>query len=471
MIMLRDEFDPPGAVPTRTPVRRRGIVSWYLFDWATQPVATLITTFVIAVFFEGVIAERAGYTDAEAQSTWAWTLAAAGIVIALFSPVLGSIADAAGRRKPWVVAFSIPLVVGCLMIWFAIPGEPSAVTVLLVGVFLAVIGAEFAQVFTNAMMPTLVGSDRMGRLSGSGWAMGYLGGTVSLLILLALFVPYQDDGDTLFGLAPLLGSSEETHEGVRATGLLSIAWFLLFAPALLLFTPDAPKMMGIGRAVRSGLASLRDTIGNARRHRTVFRFLIAHMIYADGLAGLFSVGAIYASGTFDWGSGEALIFGLIVVVAAVPGAFFGGKLDDRLGSKAIIVGSLVLLFVASVAALSVTADRVLFFVPVDPPVEGDGMFASMAEQLYLVIGAVIGVVSGPLQAASRTLIVKLAPPGHTAQFFGLFALSGKLTTFLAAAAIAALTAISDSQRIGISILLVFFIAGLVLMRGVRAPRG
>lgn len=468
--MLRDEFDPPAEPMQRAPVRRRGIVSWYLFDWATQPVATLITTFVIAVYFEGVVAERAGYTDAEAQSAWAWTLAAAGVVIALFSPILGSIADAAGRRKPWVVAFSIPLVAGCLLIWLAIPGEPSAVTILLLGVFLAVLGAEFAQVFTNAMMPALVSSDRMGRLSGSGWAMGYLGGTVSLLVLLALFVPQPGETTTIIGLTPLLGSSEETREGVRATGLLSIAWFLVFAPPLLLFTPDAPRMMAIGRAVRSGLASLRDTIAHARRHRTAFRFLVAHMIYADGLAGLFSVGAIYASGTFDWGTTEALVFGLIVVVAAVPGAFFGGRLDDRLGSKAIIVGSLVLLFVASLAALSVTEDRVLFFIPVDPPAEGDGMFASMAEQLYLVIGALIGVVSGPLQAASRTLIVKLAPPGHTAQFFGLFALSGKLTTFLAAAAIAALTAISDSQRIGISILLVFFIAGLVLMRGVRAPR-
>ncbi|MGV8838896.1 MAG: MFS transporter [Bauldia sp.] len=470
MTMPRDDLDPPGAVAPGAAVKRRGIVAWYFFDWATQPVATLITTFVIAVFFEGVIAERAGYSDAEAQSLWAWTIAAAGVVIAVLSPILGSIADAAGRRKPWIVAFSIPLLAGCLLIWLAVPGEPSAVTILLLGVFLAVIGAEFAQVFTNAMMPTLVSSERMGRLSGSGWAMGYLGGTVSLLILLAVFVPQPGEATTIAGLTPLLGASEETREGVRATGLLSIAWFLIFAPPLLLFTPDAPRAMGIGRAVRSGLASLRDTFGHARRYRTAFRFLIAHMIYADGLAGLFAIGAVYAAGTFDWGTTESLVFGMIVVVAAVPGAFFGGRLDDRLGSKAIIVGSLALLFVACLAALSVTADRVLFFIPVDPPVEGDGMFASMAERLYLVIGAVIGVVSGPLQAASRTMIVKLAPPGHTAQFFGLFALSGKLTTFLAAAAIALATAISDSQRIGISVLLAFFLAGLLFMRGVRAPQ-
>ncbi len=123
MTMLRDEFDPPGHALQRAPVSRRGIVSWYFFDWATQPVATLITTFVIAVFFEGVVADRAGYSGAEAQSAWAWTLAAAGVVIAVFSPILGSIADAAGRRKPWVVAFSIPLIIGCLMIWSLSPAS------------------------------------------------------------------------------------------------------------------------------------------------------------------------------------------------------------------------------------------------------------------------------------------------------------------------------------------------------------
>lgn len=449
---------------------RRAVFSWYLFDWATQPVATMITTFVVSVFFESVIAERAGYTSVEAQSIWTWTLAAAGIVIALLSPIFGSIADAAGRRKPWVAAFSIPLLLGCAMIWLSVPGQPSAVFILLAGVFLAVLGAEFAQVFTNAMMPALVRPDRFGRLSGSGWAMGYLGGVVSLLILLALFVPYQDDGDTLLGVAPLLGSSEETYDGVRATGLLSIVWFLLFALPLFLFTPDAPRAMPIGKAIRAGLKSLRETLSTARRHANVFRFLIAHMIYADGLAGLFAVGAIYASGTFDWGSGEALIFGVIVVLAAVPGAFFGGKLDDRIGSKAVIVGSLGILIAASVAALSVAADRILFFLPVEPPMAEDGMFASAGERLYLLIGAIIGIVSGPLQAASRTLIVRLSPEAKITQFFGLFALSGKATTFLASAAVAALTAISDSQRTGISVLVLFFIFGGWIILGVRAPR-
>lgn len=447
---------------------RRAVFSWYLFDWATQPVATIITTFVFATYFANVVATD----ETTGQAQWGWTLAAAGIVIAIFSPILGSIADAAGRRKPWVVAFAIPLIAGCAMLWFTAPGEPSAITFALVGVFLAVIGAEFGQVFTNAMMPTLVTEDRFGRLSGSGWAMGYFGGVVSLFLLLGLLVGDTDTGETFFGLTPLFGLDPETYAGVRASGPLAIVWFVIFAIPLFLFTPDTPRLMSAGAAVRAGLASLRDTLAHIRSsHSNVFRYLVAHMIYADGLAGLFAFGGLYASSIFDWGTTETLLFGVVVVFAAVPGAFFGGRLDDLFGSKRIIIGSLVLLVVASVTALSITDTHILFFLPADGPMPDDGMFASAGERLYLIIGAVIGIVSGPLQAASRTLIVRLSPEEKITQFFGLFALSGRATTFLASAAVAALTTIADSQRVGISVLLVFFLLGGWLLLGVKAPKG
>ena len=465
--------DPRRAMPTAgtdiQPASRRGVISWYLFDWAAQPVATLITTFVFAPFFVDYIAEGAGHDSDSGQAIWGWTLAAAGIVIALLSPVLGAIADAAGRRKPWVAAFSVPLVIGCGLLWFTEPGASGAVAFALAGVFLATIGAEFATVFTNAMMPNLVRPDRLGRLSGSGWAIGYLGGVVSLVILLGLLVADPDDGETFFGLSPLFGLDPATYEGVRATGPLAVLWYLAFVPFLFLFTPDAPRMMAAGAAVRTGLRAIRGTLTGIRRHANAFRFLVAHMIYADGLAGLFAFGGVYATSTFGWGTTEFLLFGMIVVIAAVPGAFFGGRLDDRIGSKRIIVTALIILILASIAALSITSDRILFFLAADPAVEGDGMYATLGEKLYLLVGAIIGAVSGPLQAASRTLIVKLSPRDKVAEFFGLYALSGRLTTFLAAASVAAITALADSQRIGISVLLVFFVVGGLILLGVRPP--
>ncbi len=439
--------------------RSRAIFSWYLFDWAAQPVSTLITTFVFAPFFVDYIASDPDTGTAH----WGWALAAAGIIVALLSPVLGAIADAAGRRKPWIAIFSIPLITGAFMLWFGEPGASYAVWVTLIGVFLATIGAEFATVFTNAMMPSLVTPSHMGRLSGSGWAIGYFGGVVSLIILLGLLVGDPDDGKTFFGLSPLFSLDPASYEGVRAAGPLTIIWYLVFVPPLFLFTPDRPQLMPTRSAIRIGLRNLAETFRHIRRYRNVVRYLIARMIYADGLVGLFAFGGVYATSTFSWGTTEFLLFGMLVVIAAVPGAFLGGRIDDRIGSKPVIVGSLIILIIASITALSITSDRILFFIPVDPPAAGDGMFASIGERLYLLLGAIIGLVSGPLQAASRTLIIKLSPKDQITQFFGMFALSGKLTTFAAAASVAAITSITDSQRLGISTLIVFFVVGGVLL--------
>lgn len=438
-----------------------------MFDWATQPVATLITTFVFAPFFVDYVASNEEIGTAQ----WGWALAAAGIFVAILSPVLGAIADAAGRRKPWIAVFSIPLVIGCILLWFAEPGAEYAVALTLIGVFLATIGAEFAEVFTNAMMPSLVHSSRMGRLSGSGWAIGYLGGMVALVIVIGLLVADPDDSETFLGLAPLFSLDPDSYEGVRASGPLSALWYLIFVPPLFLFVPDTPRVMAARTAVRTGLHNLRETLRNIRQHRNLVRYLIARMIYADGLVGLFAFGGVYATSTFDWGTTEFLLFGILVIMAAIPGAFIGGRLDDRLGSKRIILWSIVILVIASIAALSITADSIFFGIEVDPPSEGEGMYASLGERLYLIIGAIIGLIAGPLQAASRTLIIALSPKQQMTQFVGMFALSGKLTTFAAAAVVAAVTTIADSQRIGISTLVLFFIVGgLLLLRVDPTPQ-
>ncbi len=458
--------DSPSDSAAAMPAGRRAVVSWYFFDWATQPVATLVTTFVIAPFFVDYIAADPDTGTAQ----WGWALAAAGFVVALLSPVLGAIADAAGRRKPWILGFSVPLVAGAILLWFGEPGAPYAVWTVLLGAFLATVGANFSEVFTNSMMPSLVHPDRMGRLSGSGWAIGYFGGMAALVIVIGLFVADPADGTTFLGLAPLFGLDPATYEGVRATGPLTAAWYVVFALPLFLFTPDAPRLMPARRAIRAGLRSLGETLRQLRRYRNIVRYLIARMIYADGLVGLFAFGGIYATSTFDWTTTEFLLFGMLVVTAAIPGTFLGGRLDDLLGSKRIIIGSLVILVAASVGALSITADRILFFVPIDPPPAGDGLYAGLGEQLYLLIGAVIGIVSGPLQAASRTLIIALSPREHMTQFFGMFALSGKLTTFTAAASVAAVTSLSGSQRVGIATLVLFFVAGGVLMLPVDPKR-
>jgi MFS transporter, UMF1 family len=442
---------------------RSAIVGWLLFDWAAQPYFSLVTTFVYAPYFASAIAPD----PARGQALWGFATAAAGIVIALSSPVLGAIADAAGRRKPWIAAFGVLYVTGATLLWFGKPGDASAILFILVCYAILAIGAEFATVFNNAMMPSLVPPERLGRLSGTGWAVGYVGGLVSLVVVLGLMAANPQTGKTLLGLTPVLGLDPALREGDRAAGPLTAIWFVVFILPLFIFTPDLPRRRSLREAVGHGLATIGDTLRRLPQHRNLARFLVANMIYADGLVALFAFGGIYAAGTFGWGTIQIGIFGILLTTTGTLGAWLGGKLDDRIGPKPVILGSLAMLVVASLAILSTTRDAILFVIAVDPPVAGK-LFAATPERFFIGIGLFIGFVAGPMQAASRTLLVRLAPPEQMTQFFGLLALSGKVTSFMGPLLVGTVTAITLSQRAGMAVLVVFFSVGALLLLRVRA---
>ena len=468
MTMARDnertDAGPPGG-RWPGPSARAG---WVMFDWACQPFFTLVTTFIFAPFFAAAVAS----SPVRGQELWGYATGFAGLVIALCSPALGSIADASGPRKPWIAAFGGLLVLGCGMMWWAVPGAPAAVAIALAGFVIATVGAEFASVFNNAMMPSLAPASRLGRLSGLGWAMGYLGGLVSLALTLVFLAAPPETGRTIAGLVPAFGLDPATHEGDRIAGPFAALWFAVFVLPLFLLTPDMPSSgRSLAQAAREGTGNLARTVRGLSGQRDLFRFLLANMIYADGLVALFAFGGIYAAGTFGWRTTEIGIFGILLTITGTIGALAGGRLDDLFGPRAVVSGSLVLLIVAVLGILGTTRDAVLFIVQVAPAVPGDGLFASTSERAYLALGLLIGVVAGPLQAASRTLLVRLAPPRDIGQCFGLFALSGKVTSFLGPTLVAVLTGITGSQRAGVAVLLAFFVTGLVLIRSLSAGSG
>ena len=437
---------------------RSAVISWIFFDWAAQPYFTLITTFVFAPYFATHVASDA----ASGQSLWGFATAAAGLLIALLSPVLGAIADASGRRKPWIAAFGAMLVIGSSLMWFGKPGDPSVIPPLLLAYGLATIGAEFATVFNNAMMPTLVPPDQIGRLSGTGWATGYVGGILSLILVLGFLAASPETGRTLFGLTPLFGLDPLTHQGDRISGPLTGIWFIVFVLPMFLLTPDYPARRRIGEAVLEGFGELRQTLADLPKQKSLAAFLLANMIYTDALVSLFAFGGIYAAGTFGWNTIQIGTFGIILAIAGTFGAWLGGKLDDKLGPKRVIRGSMLLLLFAIVAILLVDKDRILF-ISVAPPAPGGALFAAAAERAYLLLGCLIGAAGGPLQAASRTLLIHLAPKDRIAQYFGLFALTGKVTSFVGPLLIGAITAVTASQKAGMAVLVLFFVAGLVLL--------
>ena len=442
--------------------RRAAVISWIFFDWAAQPYFTLITTFIFAPYFATHVASD----PAEGQALWGFATAAAGLVIALLSPVLGAIADASGRRKPWIAVFGVLLVIGSGLMWFGRPGDPSVIPLLLLAYGIASIGAEFATVFNNAMMPSLVPPDRIGRLSGTGWATGYVGGILSLILVLGFLAANPETGRTLFGLTPLFGLDPQTHQGDRITGPLTGIWFVIFVAPMFLLTPDYPAKLPARDALRQGLRGLRQTLGELPQRKSMAAFLLANMIYTDGLVSLFAFGGIYAAGTFGWQTLQIGSFGILLAIAGTFGAWLGGKLDDSLGPKRVIAGSLLLLLFAIVAILLVDRDSILF-IKVAPPSPNAPLFSGAAERAYLLLGCLIGAAGGPLQAASRTLLIHMAPKDRIAQYFGLFALTGKVTSFIGPLLIGLVTAVTSSQKAGMAVLVVFFVAGLALLGRVR----
>ncbi len=441
-------------------------MGWVLFDWANQPFYILVVTFLFAPYFVN------GFMDdpVHAQSLWAYTIGVAQLIAAFSAPVLGAIADAGLPKKPWIAALSVPFVLGLCGLWFAVPGETALVLLVLISFGLAIIGAELTTVFNNAMMPGLVSNRRLGTLSGVGWATGYVGGLLSLALVAGLIVTDPNTGKTLFGLTPVVSLDTATREGDRLVGPFSALWYLVFVLPLFLFTPDRRQGQPADSPVREGFRRLAGSIRVLLRdHANVLRFLVARMFYADGLAAVFAFGGIYAASVFGWGATELGLFGIILTVAGIAGAFAGGMIDDRLGSKTVIVGALLLFIAGSVGVLSVDPDEILFVIPVTPKAAGGGLLASTGEQTYLAFAMLIGLAAAPIQASSRALLARISPSEKTTEFFGLFAFSGKITAFAAPLAIGAVTALSGSQRIGIAMSLVFLVAGLLLLLAVRSP--
>jgi UMF1 family MFS transporter len=439
------------------------LTGWVLFDWATQPFYTLVVTFLFGPYFvNGFIGD-----PTLGATLWAYATGGAELIAALLAPILGSIADAGFPRKPWIAGFSVLLVAGLCGLWLAVPGQTGMAPLVLLSFALATIGAELATVFNNAMMPSLVPAKRLGTLSGIGWAAGYAGGLVSLVLVAGFIVADPDTGKTLLGLNPMMPVDMATRADERLVGPFSALWYLIFVLPLFLFTPDRPG----SRAAAPVKTGLNQLVAGAkdlyRNHRQVALFLLARMLYADGLGAVFAFGGIYAASVFGWGASELGLFGIILTIAGTIGAAFGGVLDDRFGSKRVIGWTLCLFILASVGVLSVDKSNVLFVHAVEPKTPGSAPFSSVGEQVYLAFAIFIGLASGPIQAASRTLLARLSPPEKTTEFFGFFSFSGKITAFAAPLVIGAVTAATGSQRLGIGTSVVFLIAGLLLLQRVR----
>lgn len=439
------------------PVTKRGIVSWMFYDWAAQPFFTVVLTFIFGPYF----ASRLVDDPTAGQAAWGYTVTISGIVIALLSPVMGSIADASGSRKKWIGFFAVIKFSALSLLWFAAPGSELLLPMLCV--IFATIAAEFSIVFNDSMMPRLVSKTEIGRLSNSAWGLGYAGGLVALFIVLLLLAGNPATGKTLIGLAPLFGLDPAVGEDARITGPLAACWYLIFIIPMFLFTPDTRSGLAVSAAIKTGLRELGSTLKELKQRTAILKFLAARMLYQDGINGLLALGGTFAAGMFGWKTVEMGIYGILLLVVAIFGCYFAGKLDVRLGSKKVVSLSLICLIIATIGIVSTGPGYTLFGVLQLSTQDNGGVFATAAEKAYIVFGLLIGLVFGPAQASSRSYLARSVSVDEAGRYFGLYALAGRATSFLAPMSVATITLLTNSARMGMCALIAFLAAGFLVL--------
>jgi len=447
-------------------VLRRRIAGWMLFDWASQPFYTSLWTFIFAPYFALTATQMfmargmaEGAADAQAQSLWSAGQTVTGLLIAFSAPFLGALADSTGRRRPWIAAFSILLVIGAWGTWFTLP-DGSTIILGLVMFSIGFIGVEFATIFTNSYLPSLGNDTQIGKISGNGFAIGYAGGVVALAISLGVFAQ-TGAGTTFAGLMPPFGLDPTAMEGTRAVGPFVAIWFMVFMGPFFLWVHDenlTPKPMKFGVVV----ADLKVSVAKVIKSRSTSAYLLSSMFYRDALNALYAFGGTYAALVLDWSVPQIGAFGVIAAITAAIFTWLGGKWDSRFGPKPVIVVCVLLLIGVSAIIVGMSREQI-FGVPL---VEG----SSLPDNIFYLCGAINGAVGGILQSASRTMMVRHADPDRPTEAFGLYALSGKGTAFLAPALITGFTFMSGSVRQGFLPVIALFIIGLILLLWVK-PEG
>ncbi|MCK4578039.1 MAG: MFS transporter [Candidatus Marinimicrobia bacterium] len=413
---------------------RKSIFAWTMYDFANSAFTTLVVTFIYGTYFVKAIAAD----EISGTVLWSRAVTVTALTVALLSPYLGALADRGGYRKQLLFMFTAICVVGTACLYDILPGQVLKALMVFV---VANIAFEMCGVFYNAFLVDIAPSDRIGRISGYGWSLGYVGGLVAMALAMIGFVSPE---------TPWFGLTSEAGQNIRATNLLVAVWFGVFSIPMFLWVREKPKAKppGLRRVFSEAGQQLVATIGHIRQFREVAKFLLARMIYNDALVTIFAFGGIYAAGTFGFTFQEIMIFGIVLNVAAGAGAYVMGFIDDRLGGKTTIqISNAGLLLVTILAAVATS------------------------KAMFWVAGVFVGLLVGPNQSASRSLMGRFSPEAKKSQFFGFYAFSGKATAFVGPLLLGILTQVFESQRAGIWVVAIMFAIGGLLLRRVNENVG
>lgn len=422
---------------------RRQVAAWGLWDWGSAAFNAVIVTFVFSVYLTDAVGDD--LPGSISASTWlGWSLGIAGFFIAVLAPVSGQRFDATGRRKRSLAVLTF-LTVATMAAMFLVVDDYHYLWLGLVLLGVGSVIFELAGVPYNAMMRQVSTPENIGRVSGFGWAMGYFGGIVLLLVCYLGFI--AGDGDS----RGLLGLTTEGGLNIRLVALLAAAWFAVFALPVLFAVPELPRSAADPGAAKAGFVESyrvlwRDLKDLWKADRRTVWFLIASALFRDGLAGVFTFGAVLAVNVYGMASDSVLLFGVAANVVAALGAIVAGRLDDRVGPKAVIVASLVFMIAVGVVLIGVSGTL-----------------------LFWIFGLLLCLFVGPAQSSARTFLARITPPGREGQLFGLYATTGRAVSFLAPTLFGFFAWWFGADRAGIVGLLVVLGIGLAALAAVRAP--
>lgn len=446
------QVPPPAEAPAPLPAVGSGrifskpVLAWASWDWGSAAFNAVMTTFVFTVY----LTSDAFGGEERASQVLGWGLAVAGLLIALLAPVTGQRSDSGGRRKLWLGVNTLIVAVLTALCFFVFP-SPGMLVLGVALIAAAHIFFEFAGVNYNAMLTQISTPSTIGRVSGFGWAMGYVGGIVALVVVLVVFIQPVVDW---------AGASSEHGLNIRLVAVFSALWFAAFALPVMFAVPEVPRR---ARAAQLGFLASYGLL--VRRVKAIYResphtifFLLASAIFRDGLAAVFTFGGILAAGAFGFSASMVIVFAIAANVIAAAGAVIGGFLDDRIGPKRVIIGALVGLLVAGTAILLLGTETHSFF----------GMDWT-SDTTFWVFGLLLTLFVGPAQASSRAYLARLAPVGDEGELFGLYATTGRAVSFLAPTLFALCIGVFGSQLYGVIGILVVLLAGLLVLLPVRPP--
>ncbi len=440
---------------------KQRIWGWMFFDWAQQPYATLGLTFIFGPYFAAVAASHfmgQGLTQAAAsaqsQSLWSLGQTLSGLLIAVSAPLMGAWADASGRKLPWIFGFSVVVVICAASLWGLTPDGATLIPMLF-AFWIGFFASESALNINNAMLPSLGDEKTVGRISGSGGAFGYWGGVLSLFIMLLLLAE-NDKGVTLLGNPPLFGLDPDLREGTRSVGPFIAIWYALFMIPFFLWSREDKPARVKRPSIAQVWSELVVTLRGVLKRPSLGNFLLGSMLYRDALNAIYSFGGIYAALVLGWSTIQIGVFGIIAAIAAAVLTWVGGLADQRYGPKPVITFTCWVLVLVSIVIVGMSRES-LFGIPL---AEG----SSVPDIIFYICGAILGGAGGANYSASRTMMIRHTHPDRPAESFGLFALTGKATAFLAPALVGLFTYMTGSVQLGFLPVIGLFLIGLYLLR-------